>query len=191
MDEWLTNLMRDTSSDSTIVKIARAKPADLVESCYTAAGERIIEPDFSGGECNKLYPTFPSPRMVAGVPVTNNILKCQLKPLDFGGISDHIHYRAERAAKNNLSERGLRLDKPGVEQQAAWHMASVLIWAGCSIHSQRRRAEPRTAHIRACSAKTSDSLPKSISGASLRLANSGGDHTRKRGRIRARGPLPQ
>jgi len=83
MDEWLTNLSNDNSADPAPAKVARAKPAELADTCYTASGERIAETQtFSGGECNRLYPTFPSPRMGAGGPVTNDILKCQLKPVD-------------------------------------------------------------------------------------------------------------
>jgi hypothetical protein len=88
MDEWVTKLHADPTAASTtaktIEKIDRAKPADLVDSCYGAQGERIRETQtFAGGKCNELYPTFPSPRMVAGGPPSNDVLKCQLKPVDF------------------------------------------------------------------------------------------------------------
>ncbi len=88
MDEWVTKLHADPTAASTpaktIEKIDRAKPADLVDSCYGAQGERIRETQtFAGGKCNELYPTFPSPRMVAGSPASNDVLKCQLKPIDF------------------------------------------------------------------------------------------------------------
>jgi hypothetical protein len=118
MDEWLTNLMRDSSSDPSMVKITRAKPADLVDSCYTETGERIVEPQtFSGGECNKLYPTFPSPRMVAGGPMANNILKCQLKPIDFSEY--HAAFDPEQKARLKMIFPNGVCDwsKPGVEQQ--------------------------------------------------------------------------
>jgi hypothetical protein len=83
MDEWVTKLEADPSTAKPLEKIARAKPADLVDSCYAADGKRIIETQtFSGGRCNELYPAFPSPRMVAGGPASNDVLKCQLKPLD-------------------------------------------------------------------------------------------------------------
>ena len=88
MDEWLTNLKADTSPDPLREKVIRAKPADLRDACYSSTGERIVEPQtFSDGQCNELYPTFPSPRMVAGGPVTNDVLKCQLKPIDMRDYS--------------------------------------------------------------------------------------------------------
>jgi len=35
----------------------------------------------SGGRCNALYPTHLPPRMVAGGPLTSDVLKCALKPV--------------------------------------------------------------------------------------------------------------
>ena len=34
MDQWLTTLSRDTSNDAAIVKLRRAKPADLADACW-------------------------------------------------------------------------------------------------------------------------------------------------------------
>jgi hypothetical protein len=118
MDEWLTTLAGDKSNDPAPVKIARAKPADLVDSCYSPSGDRIVEiHTLTGGECNKLYPTYPSPRMIAGGPITNDVLKCQLKPIDF---SD---YRAsftdeEKARIQTIFPVGVcDWSKPGVDQR--------------------------------------------------------------------------
>ena len=84
MDQWLTSLLADTSSSSIHDKIARAKPADLVDACFTNNGTvKIAEPQVYTGNtaCNQLYPAFSTPRMVAGEPLTNDVLKCQLKPI--------------------------------------------------------------------------------------------------------------
>jgi hypothetical protein len=118
MDEWLTNLQKDTSSDVVLTKILRAKPADLVDSCWTTTGERIIEPQtFAGGRCNALYPTFPGPRVVAGGPASNNVLKCQLKPIDFGEYKVTFS-AAEKARLATIFPSGVcDYTKPGVEQQ--------------------------------------------------------------------------
>jgi len=32
--------------------------------------------------CNRLYPAFSTPRMVAGEPLANNVLKCHLKSIN-------------------------------------------------------------------------------------------------------------
>lgn len=118
MDEWLTNIARDTSTAPVIEKITRAKPADLVDACYNAGLDRIVEPQtFSGGECNKLYPTFPPPRMIAGGPITNSVLKCQLKAIDAADYS--IRFTdAERQRLRAIFPNGVcDWKRPGVEQQ--------------------------------------------------------------------------
>lgn len=91
MDRWLTALALDASNDPIAEKVVRAKPADLVDACWDADGKRIAEPqvfdenalfDNTAGPCNQLYPIHASPRLVAGGPIENDILKCQLMPLD-------------------------------------------------------------------------------------------------------------
>ena len=119
MDEWLTTLAKDTSSDPIMKKIMRAKPADLVDSCYKEDGSRIIEPQTAtGGECNKLYPTYRSPRMVAGGPASNDNLKCQLSPIDFSQYKATFT-DAEKARLRAIFPNGVcNWNKPGIEQQA-------------------------------------------------------------------------
>jgi len=85
MDEWLTNLVADPSDAPRRVRILRAKPSDLVDACFTQNGTvKIAEPQVYQGPtaCNQLYPAFSTPRMVAGEPLTNNVLKCQLKRIE-------------------------------------------------------------------------------------------------------------
>ncbi|MCZ2077854.1 MAG: DUF6351 family protein [Bryobacterales bacterium] len=118
MDEWLTNLINDTSNDPAMDKIVRAKPQDLVDSCYTATGERIVETQtFSGGKCNKLYPAFASPRMVAGGPITNNVLKCQLKPVDAASYSVAFTEMEQERLRSVFPDGVCDWSKPGMEQQ--------------------------------------------------------------------------
>ncbi|MBL8238280.1 MAG: hypothetical protein JNM66_12715 [Bryobacterales bacterium] len=118
MDEWLTNLTKDTSNTPVMEKITRARPADLTDACYDMAGNRIAEPQtFTGGECNKLFPTFPPPRMIAGGPLANNVLKCQLKPIDpadyAASFTEAERQRLRRVFPNGVCD----WKKPGVEQQ--------------------------------------------------------------------------
>lgn len=63
---------------------AHAKPAAAVDGCWTADGTRIDEPaTLDGpGKCNQLYPSHSTPRLTAGAPLTDDVMKCQLKPID-------------------------------------------------------------------------------------------------------------
>jgi hypothetical protein len=84
MDAWLTNLRNDTSRDSALTKVRRAKPSDLTDACFDLDGTKIVEKQThdSPGRCNLLYPVHATPNLVAGMPLTNDVLKCQLKPID-------------------------------------------------------------------------------------------------------------
>ncbi len=117
MDEWLTNLGKDTSADPVMKRILRAKPADLMDSCYTETSERIVEPQTAtGGKCNQLYPTYRSPRMIAGGPASNDILKCQLAPLDFSKYKVTFT-DAEKSQLRTIYPTGVcDWSKAGVEQ---------------------------------------------------------------------------
>jgi hypothetical protein len=84
MNQWLDNVANDTSKSSVAVKVARDKPSGLTDACWTAEGEKIVEPQtFDGkGRCNQLYPAHSDPHMVAGAPLTDDVLKCTLKPVE-------------------------------------------------------------------------------------------------------------
>jgi len=83
MDEWVTALKGNASDDESIRRqIREAKPHDLVDACFTNNGTvKIAETQVYKGatQCNALYPAFSTPRMVAGEPLANDVLKCHLK----------------------------------------------------------------------------------------------------------------
>ena len=90
MDQWLENLSEDKTDDPLIDRVVRAKPATLVDSCWSRGQPPapIKEMQVRGsGRCEELYPSAPSPREVAGGPLAADIAKCQLKPVDFNGYT--------------------------------------------------------------------------------------------------------
>ena len=88
MDEWLMNLVRSDASGPRVERVVQAKPADVVDNCWDARGEgeRVNVREslaFAGtGACGEMYPAYPTPRHVAGAPLTNDVVSCHLKPLD-------------------------------------------------------------------------------------------------------------
>jgi hypothetical protein len=84
MDQWLDSLGKDASPRSVIEKIAAARPADLTDACWSEDGEKIVEKrTYDGnGRCNQLFPPHGDPRIAAGEPLTEDILKCALKPVN-------------------------------------------------------------------------------------------------------------
>jgi hypothetical protein len=83
MDEWLTAIVEDDTTDQLARKVVRNKPSDVVDGCWTPTGERIDEAASPTGTglCATLYPTFSEPRGAAGGPRAANVLKCRLKPV--------------------------------------------------------------------------------------------------------------
>jgi hypothetical protein len=84
MTAWLDAIKKDASTASSREKIRRAKPAAAVDGCWDQAGARIDEPaTLDGpGRCNSLYPNHKNPRIAAGGTLADDLLKCQLKPID-------------------------------------------------------------------------------------------------------------
>jgi hypothetical protein len=90
MLRWVEAIKADTSGDSPRMKMARNKPADVVDGCWgpLVDGVRQFIPEpatFSrepDSQCNTLYPSYSSPRYVAGGPLSASIIKCRLKDID-------------------------------------------------------------------------------------------------------------
>jgi len=84
MDKWLTALRADSSTKAPASKVRTNKPADLTDACWIA-GSKVIqtsEDGISPSTCTSAFPYHSDPRLAAGMPLTNDILKCALKPLD-------------------------------------------------------------------------------------------------------------
>ena len=47
MDLWLGSMETDPSNKAGIARVARHRPAELRDACWTAAGEKITEPQSS------------------------------------------------------------------------------------------------------------------------------------------------
>lgn len=93
MDQWLTAIKKDGAAGTVAEKVVRNRPASLTDGCFNASNQFISEQLTvdNAGQCGALYPTHSDPRMVAGAPLTGDVLKCQLRPLqrsDYAGITD-------------------------------------------------------------------------------------------------------
>jgi hypothetical protein len=126
MDEWLSRLNANSGARPSLAAIAKAKPADLTDACFTDGGTiRIAETQIYEGDtkCNKLYPSYSTPRMVAGEPLANDVLKCQLKPIDAADYGDRLG-KDDLAQVKNIFPKGVcDYSKPGVGQvptKATW-----------------------------------------------------------------------
>jgi hypothetical protein len=119
MDQWLTALSNDTSSDTAIVKIRRAKPSGLVDACWTKDGQKIVEKQqYLAGKCHELYPSHSFPRAVAGAPIANDVVKCQLKPITASEYKAAMSPDDMARLKKIFPSGVCDWSKPGVEQQS-------------------------------------------------------------------------
>lgn len=83
MDDWLTRIESDDTAGTQLAKIVRNRPASLTEGCWATNGKRLAEHmSFDAGRCHQLYPRHADPRMFAGGPLSGDVLKCALKPVD-------------------------------------------------------------------------------------------------------------
>ncbi len=91
MDEWLVAIALDETANDAAAKVVGAKPAALQDACWNDDGIEIVEPavfdrgaifDNTQGRCNELFPPHAGARIVAGGPLTSDVLKCELKPID-------------------------------------------------------------------------------------------------------------
>jgi hypothetical protein len=126
MDQWLANIGSDTGDGTMLEKIVRARPADLQNDCFATNGERIVEQpvfnperlfDNTEGSCNGLFPPHAGLRLIAGGPLTNDILKCQLKPVDYDDYSVSFS-DAEKSRLEAIFPQGVcDWSRAGVHQQ--------------------------------------------------------------------------
>jgi Tannase-like family of unknown function (DUF6351) len=80
MDRWLTAIEGDHSKRPQRVKVLRNKPADAVDLCYASTTPPLVEIT-DPAQCAALLPWFGDARLVAGMPLAHDILKCDLKRL--------------------------------------------------------------------------------------------------------------
>jgi hypothetical protein len=125
MDRWLSDIAADSSAGSAIDKTARNKPEELTDACWTGDGEKISEPASmdGGGRCNELFAAHRDPRMAAGAPLADDILKCQLKPVDPADYKQPLGGTELARLRTIFPEGVCDYSRSGVEQQGiegAW-----------------------------------------------------------------------
>lgn len=125
MSQWLDALAADPAPASAD-KVARLKPAAASDACWDYRNNnRIAEsPALSGGVCNALYAKGVSPRIMAGAPVADDVLKCQRKPLAQADYLPAVFSADEQARLAAIFATGVcDHGRPGVSQrplQGTW-----------------------------------------------------------------------
>lgn len=112
MDRWLAAIEADASSDPLEVKVVRNKPADAVDSCWI--GDVKVTDETA---CRTAFPYYLTPRMAAGGPFEDHIMKCQLKPLSRADYYNERFTETEWARLAAAFPFGVcDWSKPGIDQ---------------------------------------------------------------------------
>lgn len=127
LDSWASGLrerQRAAPDRAAIDHIRTARPEWLVDSCWVGSTppRRVVTEQRpltagQGDRCADAYPVHTSPRIVAGAPLSSNVVKCRLRPFDAEAHpADFTDEQAERA-REVFSEGVCDWSVPGVGQQ--------------------------------------------------------------------------
>jgi uncharacterized tannase-like protein DUF6351 len=127
MDTWLSNLTLSAPKETlnsvrTQDEVIAAKPAAAHDLCYLTGDTNFTTPitDMAVCDADPRLVKHASPRQVAGGPLAENILKCQLKPLDPTEYAPAVLTAGQLARLAAVFPGGVcDWSKPGIGQQLA------------------------------------------------------------------------
>jgi hypothetical protein len=77
MDEWLAAIEADERDIPLAEKVREDRPASVDNRCTNGEGT-----DVPAAQCDAVVKSYSTPRFEAGMPLSDDILKCDLKPLN-------------------------------------------------------------------------------------------------------------
>jgi hypothetical protein len=112
MDGWLAAVEKDRRDVPLGRKIIEDKPASLTDRCTNGAGT-----DIPAAECDAVVQSYATPRIEAGMPLSDDTIKCELQPLERShyqglSVSDAQWARLQRAFPQGVCDYA----KPGVDR---------------------------------------------------------------------------
>jgi Tannase-like family of unknown function (DUF6351) len=120
--KWMEAYKADTSSITQREKVIKNKPANAVDGCFTKSTTPVFIAETqtlssqANSQCNTLWPSWTAPRIESGGPVAADILKCQLKPVNYADYKVTFS-AAEKAKLEAAFSTGVcDWSKPGVNQ---------------------------------------------------------------------------
>ena len=95
MDQWLTAVEKDSSTQPLAKKIVERRPADLIDRCANVEGLEIVRgPDgrmvCERKEVQTLETRLSTPREQAGDDLANDRVACQLRPIDTADYKNRL-----------------------------------------------------------------------------------------------------
>jgi hypothetical protein len=81
IDKWVAAIKADTSNAPLEQKVLKNRPAEAFDFCYIGNDYTSKVTDWARCDADPVLRYFSSPRQVAGGPLAEDVLKCQLEPL--------------------------------------------------------------------------------------------------------------
>jgi hypothetical protein len=83
LDDWLTRA-EDATDGTWVERLAANRPDEAADRCQLADGEIVTGAGIydDGTPCATEYPVHGDPRQAAGAPLVNDVLACELVPVD-------------------------------------------------------------------------------------------------------------
>jgi hypothetical protein len=114
VDRWLERVDADGRDISLARKIIEDKPDNVADRCTDGAGN-----DIASWICDATVASYGTPRFAADMPLTDDVLKCQLKPMRRDAypveFTDEQWSRLQEAFPDGVCNYG----RPGVHQRGA------------------------------------------------------------------------
>jgi hypothetical protein len=126
LDDWLTKTAQTNPAEPIARRLASSKPADAVNRCMLPNGQVLTggwELYDQPGPCATAYPIHDDPRIVAGSARRQDIVKCQVKPIDMHDYAVPFTAAQQSRLATTFPNGVCDWSKPGVGQQpqsGAW-----------------------------------------------------------------------
>ena len=112
MDRWLSTIESDRRHLPLPQKVIRDKPADAVDACFLN-GQEVTDQ----ATCRAAFPFFADAHIAAGGPLADNVMQCQLQPLDPRSYA--VTFSASQWARlqQTFPTGVCNFSRPGVDQR--------------------------------------------------------------------------
>ena len=137
-DAWMVAYTSDRSDTPRLQKVLNARPAQAVEGCYDKGtppsfiAEPLVFTRAASTRCTTLYPVYSNVRVEAGGPLSADVLKCQLAPVNPNDYRVPFTPDQLDRLRTIFPEGACDWSKPGVNQ------VPVVPWASFGPSPQHR-----------------------------------------------------
>ena len=112
MDEWLAAVEKDPRDIPLARKILEDKPKTLTDRCTDGAGQ-----DAPAQTCDATVQSYSDPQIEAGMPKTDDVLRCNLKPLRRNDYGAAVFTDAQWQEYSKIHPKGIcDFSKPGEDR---------------------------------------------------------------------------